>query len=168
MKIRCIAFDCFGTVFDMSNVSREEIRQYVEHVKRNDFSPFAFPQSWLDLQPHPDSAEGLRMLADNGFACVAMSNGSVDLLQHISERAGIRWANIMDLAKHQRYKPHPEAYRVIEQQAGYAPAECLMVTANPTFGDIEGSAAIGMRSQVIRQPGEPQTIVDLAAMLIAA
>jgi hypothetical protein len=44
------------------------------------------------------------------------------------------------------------------------PRETLMVTSNPTFGDIEGSAAIGMPSQVIRH-GYPNTIIELAEML---
>jgi hypothetical protein len=40
----------------------------------------------------------------------------------------------------------------------------MMVTANPTFGDIEGSAAIGMQSQVIRH-GYSNTIIELAEMM---
>jgi hypothetical protein len=39
-----------------------------------------------------------------------------------------------------------------------------MVTANPTFGDIEGAKAIGMQSQVIRH-SYPNTIIELAEML---
>jgi hypothetical protein len=47
------------------------------------------------------------------------------------------------------------------------PEETLMVTANPTFGDIEGAAAIGMPSQVIRH-GYPNTVIELAEMLLKA
>ncbi len=41
--INCIAFDCFGTVFDMSGVSKDEIRDYVAHVNKADFTPFVSP-----------------------------------------------------------------------------------------------------------------------------
>lgn len=163
-SIRCIAFDCFGTVFDMAGVSRNEISAYVAHVRRNDFAPFEFPRSWWDLRLHPDSAAGVRMLQDEGFCCVTLSNGSADLLKHVSERGGIAWDRIIDLAQHKVYKPHVDAYRVVEKETAFAPRETLMVTANPTFGDVEGSASIGMPSQVVRH-GYPNDIVELAQML---
>jgi 2-haloalkanoic acid dehalogenase type II len=164
-RIKCIAFDCFGTVFDMSAVSRDEIAAYVEHVKQDDFSPYKFPDSWWKLKAHADSADGILRLQDAGFSCVTLSNGSAGLLRYVSRQNEILWDFIIDLVTHRVYKPHIDAYRTIEKQLGFAPAETLMVTANPTFGDIEGAAAIGMQSQVIRQPGKIQTIIELAELL---
>jgi HAD superfamily hydrolase (TIGR01493 family) len=164
--IKCIAFDCFGTVFDMSGVSREEIKAYVAHVRKDDFTPFEFPKSWWQLKAHHDSKEGINMLQSSGFLCVALSNGDCNLIDEISERNGFDFDYLIDLAgRHRVYKPNVDAYRTIEKDLGYKPEETLMVTANPTFGDVEGSAAIGMSSQVIRQPGTPQTIIELATML---
>jgi 2-haloalkanoic acid dehalogenase type II len=164
-KIKCIAFDCFGTVFDMSGVSRDEIKAYVDHVRKYDFTPFKFPDSWWQLKAHADAAEGIRRLQDAWFSCVTLSNGSSSLLRYVSRQNGILWDSIIDPVTHRVYKPHLDAYRTVEKQLGFAPAETLMVTANPTFGDIEGAAAIGMQSQVIRQPGMPQTIIELAENL---
>lgn len=163
-EIKCIAFDCFGTVFDMSTVSRDEIKAYVEHVKKSDFTPFEFPDSWWNIKAHPDAAEGIKSLQHDGFQCVALSNGDSGLIWRASRKAVIEWNYVVDLAREQVYKPHPDAYRVIEKLLGYKPAETLMVTANPTFGDVEGSAAIGMPSQVIRH-GHPNTIIELASFL---
>lgn len=165
MTIKCIAFDCFGTVFDMSGVSREEIKAYVNHVRKADFTLFNFPNSWWKLKAHADAADGIRQLQEAGFSCVTLSNGSANLLRYVSRQNGILWDFIIDLVRYQVYKPHIDAYRTVEKQLGFKPAETLMVTANPTFGDIEGAAAIGMQSQVIRQPGAPQTIIELAATL---
>jgi HAD superfamily hydrolase (TIGR01493 family) len=162
--IKCIAFDCFGTVFDMSGVDRAEIKAYVEHVRRDDFSPYKFPESWFALKAHPDAAEGIRRLQEAGYFCVAMSNGTVQLINTISTANDIHWNAIIDLILHGTYKPHVKAYRAIEESIGIAPARTLMVTANPTFGDIEGSSAIGMPSQVIRH-GYPDNIIELAEML---
>lgn len=162
--IRVIAFDCFGTVFNMDGVSRDEIAAYVAHVKRNDFSPFRFPQSWYDLKLHPDSADGISKLQKAGFRCIALSNGSRDLIKHVSVNGGIAWDHIIDLVSHRVYKPHVDAYRTVEKDLGVVPIETLMVTANPTFGDIEGAESIGMPSQVIRH-GYPNTIVELAELL---
>ena len=165
MKIKCIAFDCFGTVFDMSGVSRDEIKAYVEHVKKADFMPFKFPKSWWELKMHPDSEEGINMLQEAGFHCVALSNGDANLIDEVSQNSGVYFHYIIDLAcRHRVYKPNVDAYKTIEKDVGFKPAETLMVTANPTFGDIEGAAAIGMPSQVIRH-GFPNTIIELAEML---
>lgn len=165
MAIRCVAFDCFGTVFDMGDVSREEIKSYVEHVRKADFTPFEFPKSWWQLKAHPDARLGLEMLRAQGLACVTLSNGSAELTDWISKQADLPWSKIIDLASYKVYKPHVDAYRVVEHATGFHPAETLMVTANPTFGDVEGAAAVGMHSQVIRQPGVPATIIELAEML---
>lgn len=165
MKPKCIAFDCFGTVFNMEGVSREEIKAYVDHVRKADFTPFIFPDSWLNLSLHPDSAEGVNALQDMDILCVTLSNGAADLLDHVSGKGGILWDVVIDLAKHRAYKPNNlDAYRAVEKETGCKPEECLMVTANPDFGDIEGAAAIGMPSQVIRH-GYPNTIIELAEML---
>jgi 2-haloalkanoic acid dehalogenase type II len=165
-KIKCVAFDCFGTVFDMSGISRNEISDYVEHVRREDFSPFQFPRSWWELKAHSDSAKGVERIRKAGIRCVAMSNGSIELIGHISTASGVRWDHIVDLRKARIYKPHVDAYRVIQTQTGFLPAETLMVTANPSFGDLEGAEAVGMRSEVIRAAGYPlRNIIDLAEFL---
>jgi 2-haloalkanoic acid dehalogenase type II len=163
--IRCIAFDCFGTVFDMSSVPREEIAAYVNHVKREDFSPFQFPKSWYELKAHPDSVEGVKQLQAAGYFCVTLSNGPVGMTRYISKAAGIEWNHLIDLVMHKAYKPkNLKAYLSINRELGFDPHETLMVTANPTFGDIEGAKAVGMPSQVIRH-GHPNTIIELAEML---
>lgn len=166
MSIKCIAFDCFGTVFDMSNINRDEIRAYVNHVRMDNFTPFDFPESWWNLKAHPDSKDGIKALQQHRYFCVALSNGDASLIDHVAEQNGFDFDYVIDLAgRHRVYKPHIDAYRTIEKDLGYKPEQTLMVTANPIFGDIEGAAAIGMNSQVIRQPGTPQTIIDLALML---
>lgn len=165
-KIKCVAFDCFGTVFDMSGVSREEIKAYVEHVRKQDFTPFEFPESWWSLTLHPDSAPGIKSLQAVRLFCVALSNGDANLIDEVSQKNGLHFDYVIDLAgRHKVYKPNIDAYKTIEKDLGYKPSQTLMVTANPTFGDIAGAAAIGMQSQVIRQPGCPQTIVDLAKLM---
>ena len=160
--LKVIAFDCFGTVFDMAGVSRDEIGDYVRHVRKNDFTPYQFPASWLELPLHPDAAEGVQLLQAAGYKCVTLSNGAADLLGHVSRRGGIFWDKIIDLVEHRVYKPHVDAYRTVEKEMKVKPAETLMVTANPTFGDIEGAAAIGMPSQVIRQAEGLANIIELA------
>ena len=164
-RIKCIAFDCFGTLFDMSGISRDEINDYVGHVRNERFSPFPFPRSWWDLKCHPDVPKGMESLRLMGISCVALSNGSVDLIEHVSVSGGFCFDHIVDLVGHGVYKPNVNAYWLVKNDIGFETFETLMVTSNPTFGDIEGAAAVGMQSQVIRQPGKIQTIIELAELL---
>lgn len=164
---RVAAFDCFGTVFDASGLPRELVAAYVEHVNAENFSPFEFPQEWYELPAHPDSAEGIRRLRAGGIRCVTLSNGSKELLEALSNRAGIEWDAIIDLAAHRVYKPNQRAYRTVELETGATPGESLLVTANKTFGDVEGASSIGMGWILIRQPEEfwPASIVEFAELL---
>lgn len=164
MNIKCVAFDCFGTVFDMSNISRDQINNYVDHVNKKDFSPYIFPNNWYNLKSHSDSANGIKLLQDKGYYCVALSNGSYDLIKNISERNNIYWNYIVDLNKHKVYKPHFDAYKTIEKDTNFKPFETLMVTANPKFGDIEGARNINMPSAIIRH-GYLNTIPELVGYI---
>jgi 2-haloacid dehalogenase len=162
--IRCIAFDCFGTLFDMSGIPQEQIADYVRHVRSENFTPYNFPSEWYNLKAHPDVLEGIRRLKAAGIKCVALSNGHWGLIRFIAEESGFHFDHVCDLVGAKVYKPHVDAYRVVERDTGFTPAETLMVTANPTFGDIEGAIAIGMRYQVIRHC-YPKTVIELAEML---
>lgn len=165
MSIECLAFDCFGTVFDMKSVPDAEIKAYVDHVRKADFTPYDFPDSWKLLKAHADSAEGIKMLQAAGYKCVTLSNGDAGLLAFAALVNGIEWDHIIDLAKHRAYKPNNlDAYRSVEKDLGFKPDETMLVTANPAFGDVEGAAAVGMHSMVIRH-GYPNTIIELAKFM---
>lgn len=149
--VKVFAFDCFGTVFDMETVSRESIKSYVDHVRSNDFSPFQFPADWFELKAHPDAVDWIRDLQRCGHHVIAASNGSVELLQRVSEANGIDWDKIVDFVAAKVYKPNPLAYAEIVRISGVPATSITMVTANPTFGDVEGAAHVGMRSLVLRR-----------------
>lgn len=165
MMALCIAFDCFNTVFDVSTLTRQEKAHYFDHVSRNDFSPYHFSPNWWALKLHPDSCEGIALLQSMRYVCVALSNGTPELIRHVSERQGVRFDHIVDLVAHEAYKPNNiEAYRTVQKDLGIPTTETIMVTANPKFGDVEGATMVGMRPVVIRH-GFPETIIDLARML---
>ncbi len=107
---------------------------------------------------------GITALQRMGFNCVALSNGEVGLVSTISENNGFKFDHYVNLERHRVYKPHIDAYRTVEKDTGFKPEETLMVTANPTFGDVEGAQSVGMRAIVIRN-GYPNTITELARHL---
>lgn len=166
-KIRCIAFDCFGTLFDVSSLPNGHVAKYVEHVRREGFEPYNFPDEWDLLEAHAGVAEGICRLMSMGIYCVALSNGSRSLIQHLAWANEFAFTHIVNLVAHRCYKPHLAAYRTIKADLGIEPHETLLVTANPTFGDVYGAFVTGMTPMLLRQPGWPQTVVELAEWLEA-
>ena len=65
---RVIAFDVFGTVFDLSSTPRGEVAAYAQHLRtcreRCCWLPLDLPASWRSLPAHPDAAEGIRRLRE--------------------------------------------------------------------------------------------------------
>jgi FMN phosphatase YigB (HAD superfamily) len=163
--VECVAFDLFGTVFDLAGTPSQEIREYIAHVRKPEWSPLTLPEAWLGLPLHPDSLDGIRLIASK-HPVVTCSNAPYEFTVELLIRAGLDGLmDIVDIAKNQCYKPHPDAYKSICQQFEFVPQEVLMVTGNEGSPDVEGAGAIGMQSVLIRQPGTPQTIVELAEIL---
>lgn len=169
-KIKVVAFDLFGTVFDLSGVPKQEIRDYIAHIRKPKWSPLALPESWKQLPPHPDSKEGIHRIARK-IPVVACSNARYRFTSNLLSDCGINMPHddypmrITEIQNYQVYKPDPQAYLAVCEQFGPEPHEVLMVTGNEGSPDVEGARAVGMQSILIRQPGTPQTIIELAELL---
>lgn len=163
-NLKVIAFDCFGTVFDASSLSRENIEDYNEVKKQLIYQPYSFPEAWYRLRAHADSLLGIHQLRRKYRVCT-MSNGSVDLLTHLSRDAGIDWDLVTPIEAIQVYKPDLRAYMMLPQLFACRIEQVLMVTANPTFGDCEACIELGMPFVVIRHPNCPTDIIELAERL---
>lgn len=167
--MKVIAFDLFGTVFDMAGVPREEIRAYLDQCVKPVWQPLELPGSWKELKPFDDARPGLgRLLSE--YHVITCSNAPWFLTLGLLNQWKIPFSAITDLAQIKRYKPHPECYLQACRTIGCKPQDVMMVTANPTFGpypfgDLEIAGAIGMKTQLIRNPGCPQTIIELAEQL---
>lgn len=160
---KVIAFDVFGTVFDLSGVNREEIKSYAQHIRKPEWEPLKLPSHWASLPAHPDAAEGIARLREKFFV-VTCSNGPLGLLAKLSKHNGITWDAIIPLELNKVYKPNPKAYMTVCEVLDVEPNEVIMVTANEKFGDLEGSRRIGMEAILIRNEVFP-TIISLAEML---
>lgn len=163
--MKVIAFDTFGTIFNMDGVRREEIGQYVQQVKSSgEWAPLELPESWQSIPAHPDARHGIDRLRRD-YTVVTCSNGPLWLLAKLSKLAGISWDAIIPLETREVYKPNPEAYKLVAELTHVPLSEIMMVTANPTFGDVETAIALGMTPQVIRHPGTPEDTIVLAETL---
>lgn len=166
MDISVIAFDLFGTVFKMDNVSREEIQAYGRHISMPYWSPLTLPDSWEELFAFEDSQEGIDRLRRK-YTVVTLSNAPLKTQINLLRNRNIRFDGIIPLEIAQVYKPRQQAYRHLAETLRVPVEKCLMVSANKDFGDIENAKAVGMNSQLIRNAATPLTITRLAALLDA-
>lgn len=148
MAIKAIAFDLFGTVFDLSGVERSEIGAYAAHVNAEQWAPLELPAAWRDLPAFPDVG-ALRELRRK-YTLATLSNCPLRLQIELSRNNAIDWDVLIPLELKQVYKPHLDAYRFVPDLLGCKPDEVLMVTANKDFGDLEAAAELGMASVLIR------------------
>lgn len=162
--LKAIAFDLFGTVFNLDNVPKDEIRDYIAQVRRPEYAPLVLPDSWNYLEAHEDSAEGIARLRTQ-YKVVTCSNGPLELTKSILSLNGIEVDGISNFDLVRAYKPSPACYRLACDVAGVQPHECLMVTGNEGSPDIDGAEGIGMPARMIRQPGFIPDIIALAESL---
>lgn len=161
-----VAFDLFGTVYDMSNVDRAELREYGEHLREfyetGVYKPLRLPESWKDLDPFADSAEGIATLRRKGYVVVTCSNAPFDLQKKMLAKRPLLFDGIAPMESVRVFKTHPAAYLQICDIWGVPPSDVTFVTANKEFGDIESSAALGMKPALIRHASAFRDIIDLA------
>ncbi len=161
---KVIAFDLFGTVFDVSNVPKDEVREYVRQIKQEEWEPLSLPQSWFDIPAFDDSATGIERLRSK-YQVVTCSNLPLNLAWWLSKDAGIEWSAIVPIEAHRSYKPSLAAYLTVCRVLQCEPAEVLMVSAHADGPDVEGAPAAGFGFQLIRNSGCPRTIIELAEAL---
>jgi HAD superfamily hydrolase (TIGR01493 family) len=165
LKIKALAFDLFGTLFDMSGASPDELKDYLSVIREPVWRPFDFPRTWTGLKPFPDVAEGLKLLDKKDYGVVTMSNAPFMLQQHLIGKNNLKFDALIPLELRKVYKPNPEAYKCVLDLLRLEPGEVMMVTANRTFGDLEASASLGMYPMLIRDGDGPKDLIELAKQL---
>ncbi len=116
--------------------------------------------SWHCLDPWPDSIPGLRRLKPH-YVIAPLSNGHVRLLTNMAKRAGIPWDLILSAELAQAYKPDAAVYRTAVDLLDVPADDVMMVAAHE--GDLEASAAVGLRTAFVHRPFEWGPVGDSAA-----
>lgn len=110
---------------------------------------------FVELDPHPDVAAGLRRLSEGGLRVVTLTNGSVSLTERLLERA-----DLADLVERRfsvdairRWKPAAEPYLYAVRECGVAASEAVLVAAHPW--DVDGAMRAGLRGGWLNRTRSP-------------
>lgn len=112
------------------------------------------------LPAHPDVKDGLEKLSQAGYKIVSLTNSSSLGVKTQFENAGLidYFEKRYSIDTIQKYKPHPEAYKIVLDDLGVKPEEALMVAAHAW--DIMGAKNAGLQTAFIMRPGK--TLYPLA------
>jgi 2-haloacid dehalogenase len=115
----------------------------------------------LTMPAHPDAADGLATLRDNGFRLATLTNSppnpnGATALQNSGLAGFFEYQLSVDACR--AFKPAPAVYRYVCETLGVAPADCMMVAAH--VWDTLGAQHVGFSSALITRPGNPPLPVD--------
>ncbi|MBR1220453.1 haloacid dehalogenase type II [Bradyrhizobium sp. U87765 SZCCT0131] len=98
---------------------------------------------YLHLDLYPDARPALAAL--KGHRLAILSNGSRDMLDPLVRHSGLDTVldATLSVETTATFKPSPEAYALVEDRLGVAPADVLFVSSNPF--DVCGAKAFGFR-----------------------
>ncbi|ASW89004.1 haloacid dehalogenase type II [Mycobacterium marseillense] len=108
----------------------------------------------LTMPAHPDAAEGLAALRDNGFRLVTLTNSPPNpdgptALQN-SGLSGY-FERQLSVDARRAFKPSPAVYRYVCEELQVTPGDCMMVAAH--VWDTLGAQSVGFTGALITRHG---------------
>jgi 2-haloacid dehalogenase len=118
-------------------------------------------QAMLTMPAHPDVADGLTALRDNGFRLVTLTNSppNPDGLSPL-QNAGLGgyFEHQFSVDACRTFKPARDVYDHVCRELQIAPAECMMVAAH--VWDTIGAQSAGYSAALITRPGNAPLRLD--------
>jgi 2-haloacid dehalogenase len=186
VEIDAIAFDAFGTLFDL-----ESLRDPLGDEVFEAFAARLVPWTWhataagafrplpeiaalaltaaggpeeaaarlTELPPFPDVRQGLEALSGRRLA--VLSNGTQAGIRALVENAGIaeRFEHLLAADQARAYKPARELYALAPRAFGVAADRVLLVSSNEW--DIAGAAQYGLRTAWLARGREPAWVLGI-------
>jgi 2-haloacid dehalogenase len=118
-------------------------------------------EGMLTMPAHPDVADGLAALRDNGFRLATLTNSPPNPdgptpLQHAGLDGFFERQFSVDAQR--AFKPARAVYRYACDELKIAPTECMMVAAH--VWDTIGAQSAGLSAALIARPGNASLRVD--------
>jgi 2-haloacid dehalogenase len=145
-KIKSIAFDAYGTLFDLDADKRKQLME-----------------AYLSLAPFADVVPGLEQLKEAGFKLAILSNGAPRMLQAAAKSAGVDrlLSRIISVDEIKIYKPSPRVYELATKRLG-TPREATGFVSSNAW-DAAGAANVGLPTFWINRGKQPMEELGLPA-----
>jgi 2-haloacid dehalogenase len=114
----------------------------------------ALPDSLVNWQPFPETAEALRALRALGVKIAILSNVDRDLIAASISRLGVEPDLLVTAEDAKSYKPAPGHWQTFEAASGARPSATVHVGAS-IYHDMIPAAARGYRTVFINRHAEP-------------
>src|SRR5437879_1412260 len=106
---------------------------------------------WTQLDPWPDSIEGLTRLRGR-FVTSTLSNAGMAAVVAVTKHARLPFDALLTAELAKSYKPSPAVYQLAVDYLGYRPDQILMVACHKY--DLKAAKAFGMRAAFVARPLE--------------
>ena len=107
------------------------------------------------LELHPDVANGVDRLHEDGFRLVTLSNGAASVADRLLTSANIRdrFERLLSVEDAGSWKPSARPYEYAAQVCEVKPEEVLLVAVHPW--DVDGAGRAGLQSAWVNRSGGP-------------
>jgi 2-haloacid dehalogenase len=145
--------DCYVDLFTLGQGLLKMLAD-IHHVDITDEDLRRVKEGMLTMPAHPDVADGLTALRDNGFRLVTLTNSPPNAdgpspLEHAG--LGRFFERQFSVDRHRAVKPAPVVYRSVCEELDVAPAQCMMVAAH--VWDTIGAQRADFSGALITRPG---------------
>lgn len=108
-------------------------------------------RAWERLPAWPDSADGLRRLAQR-YTVATLSNGNRSQQEALVVFAGLPFQRRLSAEDYRHYKPDPEVYLGAAAALGLEPGQVMMVASHKS--DLRAAQASGLHAAFVERPLE--------------
>lgn len=176
MELDGIAFDAFGTLFDLGDLEdtfKGTVVPWSWHVTASGrFRPLPElvaaagidPEEVKSLPAFGDVAEGLGAL--RGTPLAVLSNGTREGVEALVAGAGLsdRFDHLLAAEQAGRYKPAPDVYALAPAAFRAEPERVLLVSSNEW--DVAGAAQAGLRTAWLARARRPSWLLGIEPDLV--
>jgi 2-haloacid dehalogenase len=151
----------FAQIFGDPRAMREWFGQLVMYSMTADNEIHRIKEAMLTMPAHPDVADALTKLRDNGFRLVALTNSPPNPDgQSPLEHAGLGgfFERQFSVDTWRTFKPDSTVYRNVRQELDVAPAECMIVAAH--VWDTIGAQSVGFSAALVTRSGNAPLLAD--------
>jgi 2-haloacid dehalogenase len=133
----------------LAQLSEAQLNRSVEEAAQHVMDGFA------SLELHPDVANGIDRLHEDGFRLVTLSNGAASVAERLLTRGNIRdrFERLLSVEDAGAWKPSPRPYEYAAQTCDVKPEDMVLVAVHPW--DVDGARRAGLQAAWVNRSDGP-------------